>query len=259
MKVEYSFKIYSKVADLPKEWNSISKENIFLTTGYLDVLEQSVPSNMSCSFIGIYEEAELVGVALSQFLDLNKIDPYGRRDTWFKTLVRNLILKTLSSHILIIGNNMLTGQNAFALMDKTEKSIALKTLRMASEELLISFKKAGLKIHIITFKDFTAGDAQSFDQAGFQRFFRYSTQPNMLFNIRNDWDSVQDYVGALSKKYRDQYKRARKKFTGIIQKFMTLEDIIEYEEDLYRLYYHVAKNSHFNTFFLSKDHFRTFK
>ena len=40
---------------------------------------------------------------------------------------------------------------------------------------------------------------------------------------------------------------------------MHLEDIIAYEETIYDLYIHVAKNAPFNTFFLPKNHFRTFK
>ena len=81
----------------------------------------------------------------------------------------------------------------------------------------------------------------------------------MLFDIPNHWKSEQDYIDALSKKYRDQHKRARKKAEGIIKRKMHLEDIIKYEDAIYDLYHHVAKNAHFNTFFLARNHFRTFK
>jgi phage terminase large subunit len=40
---------------------------------------------------------------------------------------------------------------------------------------------------------------------------------------------------------------------------MRLEEIIEQEETIYDLYFHVAKNAPFNTFFLAKNHFRVFK
>jgi len=38
-----------------------------------------------------------------------------------------------------------------------------------------------------------------------------------------------------------------------------LDDIIHYEDTIYDLYIHVAKNAPFNTFFLAKNHFRVFK
>lgn len=40
---------------------------------------------------------------------------------------------------------------------------------------------------------------------------------------------------------------------------MHLEDIITYQDTIYDLYFHVARNAPFNTFFLPKNHFRIFK
>jgi predicted N-acyltransferase len=154
---------------------------------------------------------------------------------------------------------MLTGQNAYAFSDKIDKIQVLQALKTASEKLEILFKKKGLKVHVTTFKDFPMEETAGFQQAGFQNYFQYSTQPNMLFDIPSHWKSEQDYINALTKKYRDQYKRARKKAEGIEKRKMHLEDIIKYEETIYDLYHHVAKNAHFNTFFLPKNHFRTFK
>jgi predicted N-acyltransferase len=81
----------------------------------------------------------------------------------------------------------------------------------------------------------------------------------MVFSINENWKSEQDYIDSLSKKYRDQYKRARKKAAVIEKKKLHLEDIIALEDTIFELYYHVAKNAPFNTFFLPKNHFRIFK
>jgi predicted N-acyltransferase len=259
LKPPLSIKIYSSTANLPENWNQISLDNIFLSKEYLAVLEKSAPTNMFCHFIGLFNKDELVGIALSQFLDLNKMESFGERDKCIKTAVRNTVFKNFCSHILIIGNNMLTGQNAFAFSDKMDKIQGLQVLKTASTKLEILFKNKGLKVHITTFKDFPIEETTAFQQAGFQKYFQYSTQPNMLFDIPNHWNSGQDYIDALSKKYRDQYKRARKKAEGVKKKKMHLEDIIKHEETIYDLYHHVAKNAHFNTFFLAKNHFRIFK
>ena len=259
LKTPLSIKIYSSVAELPNNWDTFAVENIFLSSKYLEILQKSAPANMISHFIGLFKESELVGIALSQFLDLNKLESFGERDKCIKTAVRNIVFKNFCSHILIIGNNMLTGQNAFAFSDKTDNVQVLVALKTASEKLAAIFNKKGLKVHITTFKDFPTEETKAFHQAGFHNHFQFSTQPNMLFDIPNHWKSEQDYINALSKKYRDQYKRARKKAEGIEKRKMHLEDIIEYEETIYDLYHHVAKNAHFNTFFLPKDHFRTFK
>ena len=39
---------------------------------------------------------------------------------------------------------------------------------------------------------------------------------------------------------------------------LNLEEIIKLEETIYELYFHVAKNAPFNTFFLDKNHFWEF-
>ncbi len=259
LKTPLSIKIYTSVSDLPENWNYFAMENIFLSKEYLEVLEKSAPSNMFCHFIGLFHKDELVGISLSQFLDLNKLESFGERDQCIKNAIRNTILKNYCSHILIIGNNMLTGQNAFAFLDKIEKVEILKGLKTASERLKTIFKNQGLKVHITTFKDFSEEEILPFHQAGFNQYFQFSAQPNMIFDIPNQWKSEQDYIDELSKKYRDQYKRARKKALGIEKKKMKLNDIIKHEETIYELYFHVAKNAHFNTFFLAKNHFRVFK
>lgn len=259
MNTLYSFKIYHNTTSLPSAWNSIAVENIFLTKEYLKILEKSAPTNMSCHFIGLFQGDELIGIAVSQFLDLNQMGSFGERDKCIKTATRNTVFKKFCSSILIIGNNMLTGQNAYVFTDKLDTIQGLKTLKKASDELENIYKKKGQKIHITTFKDFPIEDTTEFKKAGFHKHLQYSTQPNMLFDIPSHWKSEQDYINALSKKYRDQYKRARKKSEDVVKRKMHLEDIIQYEDTIYELYHHVAKNAYFNTFFLSKNHFRTFK
>jgi len=259
LKTPLHIEIYESVSELPENWNDLAIENIFLSKEYLKVLELSAPSNMHCHFIGLFRENELVGISISQLLDLNKLHSFGERDKCVKTAIRNVFFNKLCSHILIIGNNMFTGQNAFAFSNKIEEFEILLGLKSAAEIVKGIFKNKGLKVHITTYKDFPEEDLTAFLQAGFSDYFQYSTQPNMIFDIPIDWKSEQDYIDALSKKYRDQYKRARKKAHGVEKRKMHLDDIIKHEETIYKLYYHVAENAHFNTFFLAKNHFRIFK
>ncbi|EJL64898.1 peptidogalycan biosysnthesis protein [Flavobacterium sp. CF136] len=258
MNTTYSFEIYNSVSLLPLEWNSLTTDNIFLTREYLEVLENSSPVNMICHFIGIFEEKKLIGIALTQFLFAEKLNSFGDRDQCFKTSVRNFAFKNFASYVLFVGNNMLTGQNAFAFDKNAKQSKAIKTLHKAINQLKKDLKAKGKKVHITSIKDFTATDIEPF-QAEFKNNYTFSTQPNMIFEINENWKTEQDYIDALSKKYRDQYKRARKKSDGIVKQKMTLSDIKKYEDIIYDLYFHVAKNAPFNTFFLARNHFSFFK
>ncbi|MBC7606407.1 MAG: GNAT family N-acetyltransferase [Burkholderiales bacterium] len=253
------FKIYNNTSQLPENWNNFASENTFLTVAYLSILEQSAPQNMRCHFIGLFKSNQLVGIALAQFLNANHLESFGERDRCYKTKIRNFIFKNFASHVLFIGNNMLTGQNAFAILPEITIEAATKSLQQAAKTLTLQYKENGIPIHLITFKDFSESESRQFCLPDFKKYFLFSIQPNMVFACHENWKSDVDYTNALSKKYRDQYKRARKKALGVEKRKLHLDEIIAYEETIYELYLHVAKNAPFNTFFLEKNHFRVFK
>ena len=259
MKTTLSYQIYETKSKLPENWNDLGSKNIFLSKEYFEILEKSAPINMTCHYIGIFEAQNLVGIAISQFLDLNKLESFGDRDRCVKANVRKFILKNFASHVLLIGNNMLTGQNSFVFSDSINPIEGIKTLKKAADDLKSKFKSIGKKVHITTFKDYTQIDADNFTIDIFKKNYRYCIQPNMIFKIKAEWKSEQDYINSLTKKYRDQYKRARKKAEGIEKRKLHLEDIIRHEETIYDLYHHVAQSAPFNTFFLTKNHFRILK
>ncbi|KVV14306.1 peptidogalycan biosysnthesis protein [Flavobacterium sp. TAB 87] len=254
----FTFTIYSETKNLPATWDEIAHSNIFLSSKYLRVLERSAPLNMTCFFIGIFEDDELVGCALSQFLNSDLLTSYGDRDKCLKSSIRTFAFKKFASHVLFVGNNMLTGQNAFVYKERSNKKAIFKVLHDSIIAIKAIIKSKGKTVHITTIKDFEKTEVIDL-QSEFKSAYVFSTQPNMVFDIRDDWKSENDYIAALSKKYRDQYKRARKKAIGIEKRKLNLAEIIALEDNIYALYFHVAKNAPFNTFFLAKNHFSIFK
>ncbi|MBC5839929.1 GNAT family N-acetyltransferase [Flavobacterium sp. F-380] len=255
----YSFQIYSSVSQLPNTWDTIAARNIFLSVAYLGIAEKSAPTNMHSHFIGIFQETKLVGVALSQFINLSDLNSFGERDTHLRTIVRNFVFKNLSSKVLVIGNNMLTGQNGYCFSNQLSTAEGLHILKQAAVALKHLFIAKGLKTHLTIFKDFSENEITFATATNFKRFFKFSTQPNMIFTIKESFITFDDYITCLNKKYRDQYKRARKKADGISKRKLPLEEITKYHSRIYELYMNVAKNAPFNTFYLPDNHFETFK
>lgn len=251
--------IFESIKDLPENWNTVATENHFLQIPYLKVLELSAPSNMQCFYIGFYENAELIGVSLAQYLDLNKLESFGERDSCMKTYVRNFIFRNFASHTLFVGNNMITGQNSFTFSKEIRFEEISEILMQCSKELVAYFKQKGIKIHLVSFKDFYENCASAFKNRAFSKVYEFKTQPNMVFELPASWQNKEDYYTAFSKKYRDQYKRSHKKFEGILVKELTFDEVVFHEVRINELYHHVAKNAPFNTFFLAENHFSTFK
>jgi len=254
-----TYTIYTSVTKLPNIWDEVASENIFLQTHYLKVLEESAPTNMQCFYIGIFEKKLLIGVALAQYLDLNKLESFGERDKCFKTHIRNFVFKNFASHALFLGNNMITGQNGYTFNKEIDPKTIAKILIDCANEITLYFKNKNIKIHIVSFKDFYKQFAEELKKSSFSEMYEFTTQPNMIFELKPEWKTNDDYVAALSKKYRDQYKRGRKKLAGIVIRELQLGDIILQEKRINELYHHVAKNAPFNTFFLAKNHFSSFK
>jgi predicted N-acyltransferase len=259
LKSLFSFKIYDTVRDIPAEWDILSKKNIFLSRDYLQILETAAPENMSCRFITLLHEQEIIGICISQFLDLSQIPSFGERDHCLRTKIRNFVFKKFGSKVLIIGNNMLTGQNGIAFSKKVPRENTIKVLKQASNALELLYQKQGKKPHLTIFKDFSATQLKDFDTAEFDSFYRFSTQPNMIFDIKDSWETFDNYLADLNKKYRDQYKRARKKSDSLHKQKMSLSEIQKHEKEIHDLYMNVAKKAAFNTFYLGENHFEIFK
>lgn len=254
-----TFKIYNSVTALPTSWDVVAIDNIFLQTSYLIVLEKSAPTNMQCFYIGIFENQELIGVSLAQYLDLNKLESFGERDRCFKTTIRNFVFKNFASHTLFLGNNMITGQNGYAFSKTIDFESISTILWQSANEITQYFKNKGIKIHLVSFKDFYEECAVELKKHKFSKLYEFNAQPNMILYLDEKWKSKSDYIESFSKKYRDQYKRAHKKNEGIVLRNLTLDEILQHENTIYELYHYVAQNAPFNTFFLAKNHFSTMK
>jgi hypothetical protein len=165
LKTTISHRIYTSVNQFPENWEDLAVDNIFLTKEYLEILEKSAPVNMTCHFIGIFNNSELVGIAVSQFLDLNQLDSFGDRDKCIKSSIRNIVFKNFCSHVLLIGNNMLTGQNAWAFSTKIDVKILQNEVLNAMETLKEQFKASGKKVHISSIKDFEMEENETFHPA----------------------------------------------------------------------------------------------
>lgn len=259
LNLPYVQHIYGHTHELPENWDLIAKDNVFLSKKYLEVLEEAAPSNMICHFIGIFKGSELVAIAIAQYLNLNQIDCYGSKRQVNNISLKNFLFRKFASHILVVGNNMLSGQHAFEMSETADKSKVLIALNDAASELKSRFEAKGIPIHLTTFKDFVAPEIENFSLQAYASDLRFSVQPNMVLAIKKEWKTELDYVNDFTKKYRSQYKRGRSKSVGVEKKELMLEDILTHEDELQQLYLHVASNAPFNTFYLPKHHFSTFK
>ncbi|KQS89276.1 hypothetical protein [Chryseobacterium sp. Leaf394] len=251
----YTFKIYHSAKELPTSWDGVvGKQNILLSRGYFEVLEDSKPDNMDCYFAAFFADENLVGGALFQYLSFTQHQTF-QKDEMFCN-VKNFLAKKFSRDVMFVGNNMLTGQNAFYF--NNEKISTHDASALLGEAVQLMQKKYR-KSSLIIYKDFRTKFIGLFTGENFKPYFRFSVQPNMMLKIKDSWQSFDNYLNDFSTKYRSRANTARKKSKDIEKRELDLNDIQKWSGKINILYQNVADNAPFNTFFLPENHFYRLK
>ncbi|WP_312174610.1 8-amino-7-oxononanoate synthase [Chryseobacterium sp.] len=253
--MSYHLKIYHSDKDFPECWSStVGNHNVMLSQEYFCALHASLPSNMECFMVGFFNQNELVGGALFQYIDFIGFRKSLKNDSgWnIKSLFTGLFIKD----VMILGNNMLTGQNGFYFdFSKIPVRDILIVLHKAIDVMQSEIRKTSL----IIFKDYQSSLAERFKGKEYDPYFRFSVQPNMKLKIKEHWETFDDYLNDFSKKYRSRVRAAKKKLQGIEKRELDLDSINKYRNEMNKLYHNVVDNAAFNTFFLAENHFGKMK
>jgi hypothetical protein len=240
--------------ELPSNWNStVAKNNILLSREFLKALQESKPKNMQNYFAAFYKDEILIGGALLQYLDFKKHEIF--KASSFLNL-NNLAMKFFANNILIVGNNLVTGQNGFYF----DLNLILKTeaIRLLEESTKIVKQKIR-KSSLILFKDYEKELSEIIRSNLSKDFNSFSVQPNMILKLKPIWETFEDYLENFSTKYRTRAKSAQKKLGNIEKKELILDEIKTHQKTLHHLYLQVANEADFNTFLLPENHFYTLK
>lgn len=253
--MSYTFKKYKSSSEIPSDWNAvIGQHNIMLSKEYFETLETSSPENMNCFYVGFFSADELIGGALFQYLNFIEHKTFQKDEVLCD--VKNFVAKKFSKNVMILGNNMLTGQNGF-YFDASKITIG-QVIPLLDEAVQDMQRQEG-KTSLIIYKDYQASFVKYFQGKDHQSFYRFSVQPNMILRLKENWHSFEDYLNAFSTKYRTRAKTAKKKIVGIEKSEMNLDKIKSNQKEMNLLYQNVAENAPFNTFFLTENHFESMK
>jgi predicted N-acyltransferase len=253
--MSYTFKKFKSSSEIPSDWNAvIGQHNIMLSKEYFETLETSSPENMNCFYVGFFSADELIGGALFQYLNFIEHKTFQKDEVFCD--VKNFVAKKFSKNVMILGNNMLTGQNGFYF---DASKITIDQVIPLLDEAVQDMQRQEGKTSLIIYKDYQASFVKYFQGKDHQLFYRFSVQPNMILRLKENWLTFEDYLNAFSTKYRTRAKTAKKKIVGIEKSEMNLDEIKNHQKEMNLLYQNVAENAPFNTFFLTENHFESMK
>jgi hypothetical protein len=259
-----NFKVYSSAEHLPDSWDNLPINDVFLKRHFLEGLERAYPDNISVYYIGVFSDANMVGIAIVQRVKLYAKEMFrNNSSTFLKQVLKSTVAGFLKGNILVVGNLMHTGQhgvyfNIEQIHVPEYINVLFKALKEIQQDIKTNYNK---KIRLILFKDYFEDDKLLAEVPLFKLngFYKVKVQPNMIMNIRSNWQVFENYVSAMNTKYRTRYKRALKKFGVIKRNELSESQIEENHKELYKLYLNVSNNASFNTFILPENHFLILK
>tara|TARA_R110002072_G_scaffold17409_1_gene66277 strand:+ start:57 stop:1214 length:1158 start_codon:yes stop_codon:yes gene_type:complete len=258
------YNIYNSFKELPEGWNTFVRHDVFLQPHYLRALEEASPENIQLFYIGVFKDDILVGVAITQRVQLYLKDMFrDAKVSCIKTFFKDAVSKVLKGNILVVGNLTHTGQHGIFFNGETvSQRLFFEVIISALNDIKVRIRKSQNKnIRAIMLKDYFKDDPihDAKDIFDSTKLHQVSVQPNMILSIKPEWLKFEDYVASLNKKYRDRYRRARKKRNSIKTVELSLEDIKIYTPELHKFYMNVSSNAKFNTFLLTENHFYSLK
>jgi len=195
-----------------------------------------------------------IGVALCQIKyfkgddNISELEHQTKDPCFFSGLskwLKRRVAGKLAADILICGNMLLTGEHGFYFdSGKIAPEKAAVLLENALEQVANESDRSGERMPVILVKDIAPAQQRPRQHLIRKDYVEFEIQPNMVLHL--PFRSFDDYLGAMSTKYRTRAKRAFKKAGGLVKQELTLAEIEQELPRLYALYRDIANNAGFN-------------
>ncbi|AEE53656.1 hypothetical protein [Haliscomenobacter hydrossis] len=245
----YEWLYVSHIDQVSEHWQN--GPNLFLQSRYLQALEDAHTEGLEFRYLLAFKNGKAVGGINLQLLTVSaahSIRSLRQRELiGFWDRIKLLLANWGTYRFMIWGNMFLTGQyNQW--WDIAEKD--LPALQTATLKVLNCLARQE-KIQILMARD-SFHHEEVLENAGFHAI---DFQPNMCMELPDAWKNSDDYLNAMSSKYRVRARRAFKKSEGIIFRELDLRQIELFSEDLYALHLSVVNQADFNMLWVGKDYF----
>ncbi|MCC6459955.1 MAG: GNAT family N-acetyltransferase [Saprospiraceae bacterium] len=265
---EYRYTYFRSSELAGPDWDAAAPaSDLFFRREYLRVLENYPPQGMRFGYLVFYRGEEPVGVALCQIKyfkgddNINELetptkDPcfFSGLSKWFKRWVAG----KMAADILICGNMLLTGEHGYWFdYQKITPDTAMQLLEEALNKVARSADSEGVKMPVILVKDLASTHRRQGQILKNKGYVEFDIQPNMVLHL--PFLHFDEYMGAMSTKYRTRAKRAFKKGERIEKRELSNADIQRELPRMYALYKDIANTAGFNMVDLNEDYLAALK
>lgn len=268
----FAFALYDSVSMINTEhWNRIvGYGSEFLELPFLSVLESERPENMRFHYAIIYEENKPVAIAYFQVIDFSA-ESFGsmleQDNKDFSCLITDYLKKHLTNHLirnadrinmrlLICGNAYVSGEHGFTCIPEADKKSVIDALADVIYRIGRAEKLRG-KIAAILVKDFYSSSIAHAAELEEYKYHDFLVEPNMIVDI--GWRTFDEYLNAMSKKYRNRAKSIIKKGAAVVRKELSSGEIKANAAEILGLFNNVHLKAKFRMASLTLSYFEKLK
>lgn len=253
-KTEPGFTISKHIAEMKNELELVNNEDILeLSYAYLQAMEQSI-HGADFRYVIIHRENVPVFFAYFQLSVLTSQNFKLQKDKSFVKGIFRLFLDLKKVKVLISGNAMRSEMPSYCFNEDTlTKDEATQLLTSAAEKIAADENVTAVILEDIPV---SARSKKWLSAMGYEMPWEDTI---MTMNIERGWDTLADYVAALTRKYKT---RANKIIVaGKTLEVRQLHDdmVLAHEGKLNRLFRQVADSQPFVLALPGADHFRRLK
>ena len=218
---DFSLAHFTSAFDVPtSHWSKLVQEsgNYLLSAPYLAALEQHPYKGMCFHYVVAYKQEEPVSILYYQETDVHianvdkNVDTEKLGDTQsFFSKAKGVIsssLESVKARLLVQGNLLQSGEHGgFFTESLTIEQRAF--IVDAAWNKIVESNKSGKKIRCVLIKDIPKALDEQIKLID-DDFASFTVQPNMISQIRPEWNSFDDAIADFSSKYRVRSKKAVK-------------------------------------------------
>ncbi|MEN0006960.1 MAG: hypothetical protein AAF798_22600 [Bacteroidota bacterium] len=265
---DHELAIYTKIDQLPVQaLNLLEHDDRLLSKAMFQFTEAHPPAGFQFFYLGFYKDRELMGLMpyqLFQFSGQKHVQSVSSdlATGWWKNTrskVLDWVVDNVDMRILVGGTMLFTGDYSFVVQASHSPTNIFDLIDKGVKHLTQHLKNKGLPPHIFVQKDVPEAYTKEADTLLEQGYAKSPFSPAMRLALDPSWLSFEDYLAALSSKYRVRAKRAKKKATSVAVVELGLAEIEMHQSTLYELYKNVVTSSSFNVLDIPSDFFLGFK
>lgn len=262
----WSAYLFEDINDIQKSWINIQPSNRqLLSFDFLQAVQAKPPVGMNMYYLVFEKDGELVGLSYFQLMDLDLDNSVkkgaipesksGKLYFRFKSFIRSRI----KIKLLVCGNFLTSGDQSHYFIDTKYEKEGLQFLIDSSEILLKRVSKFCKPLRGVLFKDLYDNNRTQKGLFLTNKFLSTKFQPRMVFHLDKEWNNFDDYLTAITSKYRVKVKKARSKIEDFEIRSLDADQILNYNFEINALFEEIISNVSFNALKFPEGYFANLK